>query len=157
MKNLKFCFVDKTISAQKKEILRPKRGSALASGLDLVSALESSLVIKSKDWALVGTGIAISLPAGFEAQVRSRSGLALKHGIMVLNSPGTIDADYRGEIKVIVANMGKEDFIIDFGMRIAQLIICPVLLPELQEYNDIDESLRGEQGFGSTGKFSQAL
>lgn len=146
-----FKFMSTDLSQEEKEILSPKQQSALASGFDLASAHKDDLVLKAHGRILVPTGIAISAPAGFEGQVRSRSGLALKHGVIVLNSPGTIDADYRGEIKVILANLSSDDFVISFGMRIAQLVIAKVVSPAWCEVVELDNSLRADQGFGSTG------
>jgi dUTP pyrophosphatase len=117
--------------------------------MDLRSA--ESLTLKPGARALVATGIAIALPDHHEAQVRPRSGLAIKHGITVLNSPGTIDADYRGEIKVPLINLGTEDFVIARGDRIAQMVVCPVTLAELVEVESLDDTERGVGGFGSSG------
>lgn len=151
METIPFCFVDSNYSKEEKDILLPKRHSEFASGFDLVSATKEDVIIEPNKRALIGTGVSIALWPGVEAQVRSRSGLSLKHGLIVLNSPGTIDADYRGEIKVILANMGDEPVRISFGMRIAQLVISPVLLLELSETFELKNSCRGENGFGSTG------
>jgi dUTP pyrophosphatase len=146
-----FCFVNKNLTTEQQEILKPKRQSKLASGFDLVSAEISSITIAPGARVLISTGVSIALSEGLEAQVRARSGLALKHGLMILNAPGTIDADYRGEIKVILANMSNEAFVVDFGMRVAQLVIAAVYLPELNLVEALGDSMRGEQGFGSTG------
>lgn len=151
MPKLQFCFLDKGLSDEERLILAPKRKSELASGFDLASAKKEDVVLKPGDTELIPTGIAIALAPGFEAQVRSRSGLSLNHGIIVLNSPGTIDADYRGEIKVILTNLGKQTFTISFGMRIAQMVIAPVILCEATRVDELPWSLRGEGGFGSTG------
>lgn len=151
MNMAEFKFVDINLSHEDRQALLPKRQSALASGLDLASAHKEPLVLKAHQRVLLSTGVAFSIPAGLEGQVRSRSGLALKHGIAVLNSPGTIDADYRGEIKVILANFSSEDFVITFGMRIAQLVIAPVILHEIMEVTVLGDSSRGADGFGSTG------
>ena len=128
----------------------PSYATAGAAGLDLRSA--EALTIKPNARALVATGIAIALPENFEAQVRPRSGLAVKHGVTVLNSPGTIDCDYRGEIKVPLINHGVEDFVIARGDRIAQMIIAPVIQVQLHEVASLDETTRGGSGFGSSGK-----
>jgi dUTP pyrophosphatase len=128
----------------------PNYATAGAAGLDLRSA--ESLIIKSNARALVATGIAMALPQNFEAQVRPRSGLAVKHGVTVLNSPGTIDCDYRGEIKVPLINHGTDDFIITRGDRIAQMVIAPVVQVQLREVSALDETTRGTGGFGSSGK-----
>ena len=129
----------------------PAYATADAAGLDLLAALDQSITLKPMARALVPTGIAIALPQGFEAQVRPRSGLAAKHGITVLNSPGTIDADYRGEIKVILVNLSGESFEIEPGMRIAQMVIAPVTRIAWDEQADLEATARGAGGFGSTG------
>lgn len=129
----------------------PEYATELSSGLDLIADIVNPIIIKPQDRAFVPTGIAIAMPKGMEAQVRSRSGLAAKKGIFVLNSPGTIDADYRGEIKVILYNSGKEDFVIERGMKIAQIVFAPVLFIEWEEVSSLDETARGVGGFGSTG------
>jgi dUTP pyrophosphatase len=128
----------------------PSYATAGAAGVDLRSA--ESLTIKSGNRALVATGLAIALPQNFEAQVRPRSGLAVKHGVTVLNSPGTIDSDYRGEIKVPLINHGSDDFQITRGDRIAQMVIAPVVQVQLYEVSTLDETARGAAGFGSSGK-----
>lgn len=131
----------------------PAYQSALAAGADLVAAVaaDAPLTIAPGARALIPTGIAMALPAGTEAQVRPRSGLAAKHGLTVLNAPGTIDADYRGEVQVLLINHGSEAVAITRGMRIAQLIIAPVLQMALREVASLDETQRGAGGFGSTG------
>jgi dUTP pyrophosphatase len=131
----------------------PHYQSALAAGLDLIAAVsaDAPIVIAPGERALIPTGIAIALPPGFEAQVRPRSGLALRHGVTVLNAPGTIDADYRGEVKVILVNLGTEPFEITRGMRIAQLVFAPVVRASLTQASSLDATQRGEGGFGSTG------
>ncbi len=122
-----------------------------SAGMDLLAAVYEPIVLKPMKRVLVPTGIAIELPPGYEAQVRPRSGLAIRHGITLLNSPGTIDADYRGEIKVIVANLGEEDFVINRGDRIAQLVVCPVVRVEWEPTEELSQTQRGDGGFGSTG------
>jgi dUTP pyrophosphatase len=131
----------------------PAYQSEAAAGLDLVAALaaDTPVILGPGQRALIPTGIAIALPPGTEGQVRPRSGLAAQHGITVLNSPGTIDADYRGEIRVILINLGEESFTIARGMRIAQLIIAPVLRTHIGESGSLNETTRGVEGFGSTG------
>ena len=131
----------------------PSYQSALAAGLDLLAAVPAAtpMTIAPGSRALVPTGIAIALPAGFEGQVRPRSGLAVKHGLTVLNAPGTIDADYRGEIQVLLVNLGGEAVSIARGMRVAQLVIAPVIQAQLREVASLDETPRGMGGFGSTG------
>ena len=128
----------------------PSYASADAAGLDLRAAAEVTLAPGAR--ALIATGFAIALPQGFEAQVRPRSGLAAKHGVTVLNSPGTIDADYRGEVKVILINLGAEPFAIARGDRIAQMVVAPVTRVSLMEVTALDDTARGTGGFGSTGK-----
>jgi dUTP pyrophosphatase len=124
-----------------------------AAGLDLQAALceNEQITLKSGERGLVPTGIALQLPQGYEAQVRPRSGLALKHGVTVLNSPGTVDADYRGEILVLLINLGQEPFLIERGLRIAQLVIAPVTQVELVETANLASTARGAGGYGSTG------
>ena len=131
----------------------PAYQSALAAGLDLVAAVtaDAPIQIASGARALIPTGVAIALPAGYEAQVRPRSGLALRYGVTVLNSPGTIDADYRGEIQIILVNLGSEAFVINRGMRIAQLVIAPISHVKLVESASLDSTERSVGGFGSTG------
>jgi dUTP pyrophosphatase len=129
----------------------PSYQTAAAAGADLMAAVVGELVLAPGDRRLVPTGIAMELPVGFEAQVRPRSGLALKHGVTVLNSPGTIDADYRGEVGVILINHGGEAFTIRRGDRIAQLIVAAVAQADFHE-TELSETERGSGGFGSTGK-----
>jgi dUTP pyrophosphatase len=129
----------------------PAYESAAAAGMDLPAAVEQELTLAPGERVLVPTGLAIALPDGYEAQVRPRSGLAARNGITVLNTPGTVDADYRGEVKVILANLGNEDFTIERGMRIAQMVIAPVVQAVWQEAASLPETARGEGGFGSTG------
>jgi dUTP pyrophosphatase len=129
----------------------PRYETAQAAGMDLKAAVSADLVLMPGARALVPTGIAIALPAGYEAQVRPRSGLAVKHGITCLNSPGTIDADYRGEIQVPLINHGAEPFTVSRGMRIAQMIVAPVTRGRWREVAKLSETVRGAGGFGSTG------
>jgi dUTP pyrophosphatase len=132
----------------------PAYQSTDAAGLDLVAAVpdEAPLTLSPGQRAMVPTGLAIALPAGFEAQVRPRSGLAAKHGVTVLNSPGTIDADYRGEINVILINHGASPFMIRRGERIAQMVIAPVVQARLVPVDTLADTARGSGGFGSTGR-----
>ena len=123
-----------------------------AAGMDLAASLDADVTIAPGKRALVGTGLAIALPRGFEAQVRPRSGLAAKHGVTVLNAPGTIDEDYRGEIKVILVNHGDEPFVVKSGERIAQMVIARVERVVLDEQTSLDASARGAGGFGHTGR-----
>ncbi len=134
-----------------KDLPLPFYATEHSSGMDLLAAVEEPIVLKPMERALIPTGIAIEIPPGYEAQIRPRSGLAIRHGITLLNTPGTIDADYRGEIKVIVINLGSEDFVIKRGDRIAQMVICPVIKVELEEVEDLSPTERADGGFGSTG------
>lgn len=131
----------------------PAYETPLAAGMDLRAAVEDDapITLKPMARAMVPTGLAFAVPAGFEAQVRPRSGLAAKAGITCLNTPGTIDADYRGEVKVILINLGEEDFVIRRGDRIAQLVIAPVASATWQAVENLDQTARGAGGFGSTG------
>lgn len=129
----------------------PKYATVQSAGADLLAAISEDIVIKHGERKLVPTGLALGLPANYEAQVRPRSGLALKNGITVLNTPGTIDADYRGEVAVILVNLGQENFTVTRGMRIAQMIIAPVTQAEWNIVDNLDETARGAGGFGSTG------
>jgi dUTP pyrophosphatase len=131
----------------------PSYQTAGAAGLDLVAAIPATgpLALVPGGRALVPTGIAIAIPEGYEAQIRPRSGLAVRHGLTILNAPGTIDADYRGEIQVVLANFGSETVMITRGMRIAQLVVAPVARAHLLEVSSLDGTERGTGGFGSTG------
>lgn len=129
----------------------PRYASSESAGADLSAALDEPMVIEAGGWALVPTGLAMQLPSGFEAQVRPRSGLALKAGITVLNTPGTIDSDYRGEVSVILINHAKEPFVVNDGDRIAQLVIAACTQAAFTLTTVLDESGRGDGGFGSTG------
>lgn len=130
----------------------PQYMSAAASGMDLYAAVEEPVVLECSEIKLIPTGIHIELPFGYEAQVRPRSGLALQHGLTLVNAPGTIDSDYRGEIGIILCNHGKVPFVVERGMRIAQLVIQPVLRVELIEVESLEKSQRGVGGFGHTGR-----
>ncbi len=134
-----------------KEVLLPKYETAGSSGMDLAANNEVSIIIAPNKSAIVPTGISISIPKGFEAQIRPRSGLAAKKNITVLNTPGTIDSDYTGEIKIILINLGKESFKVEKGLRIAQMVICPVTQVVLEEVESLEKTDRGTGGFGSTG------
>jgi dUTP pyrophosphatase len=129
----------------------PSYATAHAAGLDLMAALAEPVTIAPGQRAMIPTGIAIALPVGFEAQVRPRSGLAAKHGVTILNSPGTIDADYRGEIKAILINLGDTAFVVEPNARIAQLIVAPVTQIRWETMESLPETVRGTGGFGSTG------
>jgi dUTP pyrophosphatase len=133
------------------EMPLPTYATDHAAGLDLAAAIDRPVTIAPGQWELIATGLAIALPVGYEAQVRPRSGLAVKHGITVLNSPGTIDADYRGEIKVILINHGNLPFDVEPNARIAQLIVAPVSRVLWEPSTSLPETVRGEGGFGSTG------
>ena len=130
----------------------PKYQSKEASGVDLCASIKSDITIPPWEKEITTCGISVSMPTGMEAQVRPRSGLALKHGITVLNTPGTIDSDYRGEIKVILINLSKEKFIVRPLERIAQMVFSNVTKVEFKEVDNLDETNRGQGGFGSTGK-----
>lgn len=140
------------------QLLRPDRAplphyaTADAAGLDLTAAIDAPIVLGSLERAAVATGIAVALPAGYEAQVRPRSGLAAKHGITVLNAPGTIDADYRGEIKVLLINLSREPYTIQPGDRIAQMVVATFAQATLVTVETLEATARGEGGFGSTGR-----
>ena len=129
----------------------PAYASDGAAGLDLCAANDAAIQLDPGDRVLVPTGFSIRLPALYEAQIRPRSGLAAKHGITVANAPGTIDSDYRGEIKIILINLGSDAFIIERGMRIAQMVIAPVIQGRIREVDSLDTTARGTGGFGSTG------
>lgn len=129
----------------------PRPMSASAAGMDVCAALEQPLVLQPGDRAAIPTGLAMAVPVGTEIQVRPRSGLALRYGITVINAPGTIDADYRGEVKILLANLGTEAFVVERGMRIAQLVVARVAAVEVAEVEVLDDTARGQGGFGSTG------
>jgi dUTP pyrophosphatase len=135
----------------------PDYASAGAAGLDLHAAVDGELTLAPGARALVPTGLKMALPAGSEGQVRPRSGLAVKHGVTVLNAPGTVDADYRGEVMVALVNLGAEPFIVERGMRIAQLVVAPVTRAVLRQVADLGETARGGGGFGSTGLAGEAV
>ncbi|MCX6295176.1 MAG: dUTP diphosphatase [Bacteroidetes bacterium] len=140
----------KVINKSKHEL--PSYATGAAAGMDLRANIEEPIVLKSLERTLVATGLFIELPVGYEAQIRPRSGLAFKNGLTVLNSPGTIDADYRGEIKVILVNLSNENFTINDGERVAQMVIAKHEQAEWLEVEELEESNRGAGGFGSTGK-----
>tara|TARA_B100001057_G_scaffold456872_1_gene504680 strand:- start:1249 stop:1686 length:438 start_codon:yes stop_codon:yes gene_type:complete len=130
----------------------PEYKTSGASGMDLVAFIDEPISVKPKKSSLVPTGLSVAFSEGYEIQIRPRSGLAVKNNISVLNTPGTIDSDYRGEIKVIIYNHGDTEFIINNGDRIAQMVLAPIIKMEFEETNDLPVSMRGEGGFGSTGK-----
>ena len=130
----------------------PEYATAYSAGMDLRANLEQPVTLKPLERALVPTGLYIELPVGYEAQIRPRSGLAVKHGISVLNSPGTIDADYRGEIRVVLVNLSNDEFVISHGERICQMVVAKHATVEWEETDELDVSERGAGGFGHTGK-----
>ena len=130
----------------------PEYATAYSAGMDLRANLEQPVTLKPLERALVPTGLYIELPVGYEAQIRPRSGLAVKHGISVLNSPGTIDADYRGEIRVVLVNLSNDEFVISHGERICQMVVAKHATVEWEEADELDVSDRGAGGFGHTGK-----
>ncbi|HJK88288.1 MAG: dUTP diphosphatase [Alphaproteobacteria bacterium] len=134
-----------------KDLSLPAYATSQSAGMDLLAAVFEPTVVKAGEIAIIPTGIAIALPEGFEAQIRPRSGLAAKFGITVLNTPGTIDADYRGEIKVILINHSSSDFVIERGMRIAQMVVARYEHIILEEVQSLEDTSRGAKGFGSTG------
>lgn len=129
----------------------PKYATELSAGMDLEAAIDAPITLQPGERQLIATGLSIALPEGFEAQIRPRSGLAFKNGVTVLNSPGTIDADYRGEVKVILANLGTEPFTVERGMRVAQMVVAAYSRVEWNVVESLDETARGAGGFGSTG------
>lgn len=142
----------KRLDEEYTDIPLPEYATEGSSGLDLRAAVKKNTVLESGKVLLIPTNLSVEIPLGYEMQVRPRSGLAAKHGIGVLNSPGTIDSDYRGEIKVILYNFGDKDFVINRGDRIAQMVISKVYLAELIEEKELSDSQRGSGGFGHTGK-----
>ena len=140
------------IKKTNKEVITPKYKTDGSSGVDLSAFLEKKVVIKPNSSELIPTGLQVAIPEELEIQIRPRSGLAAKESIGVLNSPGTIDSDYRGELKIILFNHGNKDFIINNGDRIAQMVLVPILKMEFEEVDSLPETIRGQGGFGSTGK-----
>ena len=134
-----------------KDVSLPKYETNGSSGMDLAANIVKSIDINPGKTAIIPTGLAVSIPNGFEIQIRPRSGLAAKMNITVLNTPGTIDADYRGEIKVILINLSDKVFVVEKGLRIAQMVVCPIIKAHLEEVNELNNTDRGEGGFGSTG------
>ena len=133
-------------------VILPEYKTNGASGMDLIAFIKKPISVKSKTSSLIPTGLSVAFHENYELQIRPRSGLAAKNNITVLNTPGTIDSDYRGEIKVIIYNHGKDNFIINNGDRIAQMVISPIIKVELEEVQNLPKTIRGEGGFGSTGK-----
>ena len=140
------------IKKTNKEVITPKYKTDGSSGVDLSAFLDKEIVIKPNSSELIPTGLQVAIPEELEIQIRPRSGLAAKESIGVLNSPGTIDSDYRGELKIILFNHGKEDFIINNGDRIAQMVLVPILKMDFEEVDSLPDTVRGQGGFGSTGK-----
>ena len=135
-----------------KNIKLPAYKTSGSSGMDLVAYIKKKITINPGKTAMISTGIAVAIPKKYEIQIRPRSGLAAKNGISVLNTPGTIDSDYRGEIKIILINLSQKSFMVKSGDRIAQMILCPVIKGRLKEVNYLPKTIRGKGGFGSTGK-----
>ena len=135
-----------------KNIKLPDYKTSGSSGMDLVAYIKNKITINPGKTAIIPTGIAVAIPKNYEIQIRPRSGLAAKKGITVLNTPGTIDADYRGEIKIILINLSKKSFVVKSGDRIAQMILCPIVKGKLKEVKNLPKTVRGKGGFGSTGK-----
>ena len=140
------------IKKLQKNIILPEYKTDGSSGMDLMANVEQTVKILPGEKKIISTGIMVAIPEQYEIQIRPRSGLAAKNGISVLNTPGTIDSDYRGEIKVILINLGKDIFEINKNDRIAQMIVCPIIKVELKEVESLPETIRGEGGFGSTNK-----
>ena len=134
-----------------KKINLPKYETEGSSGMDLAACIDKEIKIKPGQISIIPTGISVSIPKSFEIQIRPRSGLAAKNQISVLNTPGTVDADYRGEIKVIIINLGKKSFIVEKGTRIAQMVVCPIVKAKIKEVDSLEKTTRGSRGFGSTG------
>ncbi len=140
------------IKKLREDAVLPRYMTELAAGMDICALVDEEMLLKPGERCLVPTGLAFSIPAGFEIQVRPRSGLAIKHGIALVNSPGTIDADYRGEVRIIMINHGDDEFVIQSGDRIAQLVVATVCQAVLEEVDELDDTARGAGGFGHTGK-----
>ena len=134
-----------------KEVTLPKYETDGSSGLDLAACIDKNIEIKPGKSEIIPTGLAVAIPKNFEIQIRPRSGLAAKNQISVLNTPGTIDADYRGELKVILINLSDENFIVEKGLRIAQMVVCPIAKAKFKEVDSLEDTKRGSGGFGSTG------
>ncbi len=135
-----------------KNIKLPAYKTSGSSGMDLVAYIKNKIIINPGKTAMIPTGIAVAIPRHYEIQIRPRSGLAAKKGISILNTPGTVDSDYRGEIKIILINLSKKSFVVKSGDRVAQMILCPVAKGKLQVVKNLPKTLRGKRGFGSTGK-----
>lgn len=148
VERVKFCWLDPDAST---DLALPSYESELAAGMDICAAVAASYTLHPGKRSLIETGLAVALPPGFELQVRPRSGLAVKHGVTILNSPGTIDADYRGEIKIALINLSDEAYVINRGDRIAQLVLAPVVRAGVELVSELDPTTRGAGGFGHTG------
>ena len=135
-----------------KNIKLPAYKTSGSSGMDLVAYIKNKIIINPGKTAMIPTGIAVAIPRHYEIQIRPRSGLAAKKGISILNTPGTVDSDYRGEIKIILINLSKKPFVVKSGDRVAQMIVCPVARGKLKEVKNLPTTVRGKEGFGSTGK-----
>ena len=135
-----------------KNIKLPAYKTSGSSGMDVMAYIKNKIIINPGRTAIIPTGIAVAIPKKYEIQIRPRSGLAAKKGITVLNTPGTIDADYRGEVKIILINLSKKSFVVKSGDRVAQMILCPVVKGRLKEVENLPKTVRGKGGFGSTGK-----
>ncbi len=146
---VQFCWIDPVKS---RDLELPRYHSTQASGLDVAASVDEPVVLKSGQIHLFPSGFSVAIPEGYELQVRPRSGLAIRHGVTVVNSPGTIDADYRGEVCVGLINLGKEPFLISRGDRIAQLVLAPVVRAQFELVDTLDNTRRGDGGFGHTGK-----
>tara|TARA_Y100001970_G_C13940340_1_gene702853 strand:- start:298 stop:738 length:441 start_codon:yes stop_codon:yes gene_type:complete len=133
------------------KVLIPKYETSGSSGMDISAHIEKDIEILPGEKAIISSGFSLSIPKGYEIQIRPRSGLAAKKNLSVLNTPGTIDSDYRGEVKIILFNFGKEKFIVQNGLRIAQMVVCPIVQAQLEEVDELPTTSRGSGGFGSTG------
>ncbi len=147
-RTITFCWLDPRARA---DLSLPSYETPYAAGMDICAAPETSITLSVGQRTLVNTGLAVAIPPGYEIQVRPRSGLAVKHGVTVLNSPGTIDSDYRGEIKIALINLGERDYVVQRGDRIAQLVVAPVVQAQIRLAEELDKTLRGSGGFGHTG------
>lgn len=146
--NITFCWVDREASV---DLTLPRYETEDAAGMDISAAIQDSFTLHPGDRCLIETGLAVSIPSGYEIQVRPRSGLAMKYGLTIINTPGTIDADYRGEIKIGLINLGHENYTIHRGDRIAQLVVAPVVRARIAVADALDSTRRGSGGFGHTG------
>ncbi|MDD3813952.1 MAG: dUTP diphosphatase [Desulfocapsaceae bacterium] len=146
---VKFCWID---PEQNRDLELPRYHSALAAGLDVSAAVHAPVVLNPGRIDLLPSGFSVAIPEGYELQVRPRSGMAIRHGVTVVNSPGTIDADYRGEVRIGLINLGQEPFIVHRGDRIAQLVLAPVLRLQFEVVDKLDTTSRADGGFGHTGK-----